>query len=221
METENTDSSAVEAGSESLRPEGGDFSGTAASYLFVKRMFDIISSLFALVVTSPFFLILAVAIKIDSKGPVFHLSDRIGKDNEIFKMLKFRTMRIDTPQLATHLMMRDAKRYVTPVGRFLRKTSLDELPQLLNVIKGDMSVVGPRPALFNQDDQISLRTERGVHKLIPGITGWAQTHGRDEIPIAAKVDLDTHYMERQSFTLDMYILWLSVKQAFAGIGVTH
>lgn len=221
MAMENKDSSVVEAGSESLRTEGVDFSGPAASYLFAKRMFDIMSSLFALVVTSPLFLILAMAIKIDSKGPVFHLSTRIGKDNTTFKMFKFRTMRIDTPQLATHLMMQEAHKWVTRVGKFLRKTSLDELPQLINVIKGDMSVVGPRPALFNQDDQISLRTERGVHKLIPGITGWAQTHGRDEIPIAEKVELDTYYMERQSFALDMYILWLSVKQAFAGIGVTH
>jgi O-antigen biosynthesis protein WbqP len=135
-------------------------------------------------------------------------------------MLKFRTMRIDTPQVATHLMTDPAK-YVTKVGRFLRRTSLDELPQLLNVIRGDMTVVGPRPALFNQDDLISQRTDKGVHALVPGITGWAQTHGRDEIPIPQKVDLDEYYLKNRSFFLDMKILWLSVMQAFSGKDVSH
>ncbi len=191
------------------------------SYLFVKRVFDLLSSLALFVITLPIFIGLAVAIKLDSKGPVFHVSNRVGKDNVNFRMLKFRTMRTDTPQLASHLMSANASRYITSVGRFLRRTSLDELPQLINVIKGDMTVVGPRPALFNQDDQIELRTECGAHRLTPGITGWAQTHGRDEIPIAEKVALDAYYMEHQSFRLDMYILWLSLKQAFAGVGVTH
>lgn len=190
-------------------------------YLFTKRVFDLLSSLALFFVTLPIFIGVAVAIKLNSKGPVLHISNRVGKDNVNFGMLKFRTMRTDTPQLATHLMSANASQYVTRVGRFLRRTSLDELPQLINVIKGDMTVVGPRPALFNQDDQIALRTELGVHHLAPGITGWAQTHGRDEIPIAEKVALDAYYMEHQSFRLDMYILWLSLKQAFAGVGVTH
>ncbi len=194
---------------------------TSRSYLIGKRAFDLFSSLALFLATLPIFLAIAVAIKLNSKGPVLHLSNRVGKDNVNFKMLKFRTMRIDTPQLATHLMSASAEQYVTKVGRFLRRTSLDELPQLINVIQGEMTVVGPRPALFNQDDQIALRTERGVHHLVPGITGWAQTHGRDAIPIVEKVQLDAYYMEHQSFRLDMYILWLSVKQAFAGVGVTH
>jgi O-antigen biosynthesis protein WbqP len=191
------------------------------SYLLFKRVFDICSALALFIVTLPLFIAVALAIKLNSKGPVFHVSKRVGRDNVNFKMLKFRTMRTDAPQLATHLMSASAANYVTGVGRFLRRTSLDELPQLLNVIKGDMSVVGPRPALFNQDDQIALRTECGAHRLTPGITGWAQTHGRDEIPIAEKVALDRYYMERQSFKLDMYILWLSLKQAFCGVGVSH
>ena len=188
--------------------------------VFAKRVFDIFSSLALFVVTLPLFVVIWVAVKATSKGPLFHISDRVGQNNEIFKMLKFRTMRIDTPQVATHLMTDPAK-YVTPVGRCLRKTSLDELPQLLNVIKGDMSVVGPRPALFNQDDLIALRTEKGVHELIPGITGWAQTHGRDEIPIPVKVGLDEYYLQNCSFFLDMKILWLSVLEAFSGKDVSH
>ena len=190
------------------------------SELFFKRAFDVCSSLALFVVTLPLFVAIWIAVKATSKGPLFHVSDRVGKDNEIFRMLKFRTMRIDTPQVATHLMT-DPATYVTPVGRFLRRTSLDELPQLLNVIKGDMTVVGPRPALFNQEDLIALRTEKGVHELVPGITGWAQTHGRDEIPIPQKVELDEYYLQNCSFWLDMKILWLSVQQAFSGKDVSH
>jgi O-antigen biosynthesis protein WbqP len=190
------------------------------AYAFAKRFFDICSSLTLFVVILPLFLVLAAAVKLTSPGPVFHVSKRVGRNNVLFNMLKFRTMRTDTPQVATHLMTDPAK-YVTPVGRFLRKTSLDELPQLLNVIKGDMSVVGPRPALFNQDDLVALRTEKGVHALVPGITGWAQTHGRDEIPIPAKVDLDEFYLKNRSFWLDMVILWLSLRQAFTGKNVSH
>ena len=190
------------------------------SELFLKRAFDICSSLALFIATLPLFVAIWIAVKATSKGPLFHVSDRVGKDNEIFRMLKFRTMRIDTPQVATHLMTDPAK-YVTPVGRFLRRTSLDELPQLLNVIQGDMTVVGPRPALFNQDDLIALRTEKGVHALVPGITGWAQTHGRDEIPIPLKVELDEYYLQNCSFWLDMKILWLSVQQAFSGKDVSH
>jgi len=190
------------------------------SYAFAKRAFDICSSLALFVATLPLFIVIWIAVKATSKGPLFHISDRVGRNNEIFKMLKLRTMRIDTPQVATHLMTDPAK-YVTPVGRFLRKTSLDELPQLLNVMRGDMSVVGPRPALFNQDDLIALRTEKGVHELIPGITGWAQTHGRDEIPIPVKVGLDEYYLQKRSFPLDMKILWLTVLEAFSGKDVSH
>jgi O-antigen biosynthesis protein WbqP len=187
---------------------------------FAKRLFDICSSLALFLVILPLFIVIWIAVKTTSPGPLFHVSKRVGRNNGLFNMFKFRTMRTDTPQVATHLMT-DPARYVTPVGRFLRKTSLDELPQLLNVIKGDMAVVGPRPALFNQDDLVALRTERGVHELVPGITGWAQTHGRDEIPIPVKVDLDEYYLKNRSFKLDMYILWLSLKQAFSGENVSH
>lgn len=192
----------------------------SSAYALAKRAFDICSSLVLFIATLPLFIIIWIAVKATSPGPLFHISDRVGRNNEIFRMLKFRTMRVDTPQVATHLMTDPAK-YVTPVGRFLRKTSLDELPQLINVIKGDMSVVGPRPALFNQDDLVALRTEKGVHTLVPGITGWAQTHGRDEIPIPQKVELDEYYLKNHSFLLDMKILWLSVLQAFSGKGVSH
>jgi O-antigen biosynthesis protein WbqP len=187
---------------------------------FLKRLFDLWSSLALLLAVSPLFAVLAATVKLTSPGPVFHVSKRVGRNNDLFNMFKFRTMRTDTPQVATHLMT-DPARYVTPVGRFLRKTSLDELPQLLNVIKGDMSVVGPRPALFNQDDLVALRTEKSVHQLTPGITGWAQTHGRDEIPIPVKVDLDEYYLKNRSFRLDMQILLLSVRQAFSGKNVSH
>lgn len=196
------------------------FRSRYSAHALSKRLFDLCSSLVLLLVISPFFLALWIAVKITSKGPAFFVSDRIGRHNRIFKMYKFRTMRIDTPQLATHLMT-DPGKYLTPIGSFLRKTSLDELPQLLNVIRGDMAVVGPRPALFNQDDLIALRTEKGVHVLVPGITGWAQTNGRDEIPIPLKVDLDEYYLKHQSFGLDMKILWLTVLHAVGGKDVSH
>lgn len=189
-------------------------------YRVSKRVFDLFSSLALFIASLPLFLLIYIAIKTTSPGPLFHVSARVGQRNRIFKMFKFRTMRIDTPQIATHLMT-EPEKYVTPVGRILRKTSLDELPQVLNVIKGDMSVVGPRPALFNQDDLVALRTEMGVNELIPGITGWAQTHGRDEIPIPIKVQLDAYYLHHQSFLMDMHILWLSVLQAFTGKNVSH
>jgi O-antigen biosynthesis protein WbqP len=189
-------------------------------YRISKRIFDLGSALGLFLVTLPVFAVIAVAIKTTSPGPLFHISDRVGRHNRIFRMFKFRTMRTDTPQVATHLMTEPGK-YVTRVGRFLRRTSLDELPQVLNVLKGDMSVVGPRPALFNQDDLVALRTEKGVHELIPGITGWAQTHGRDEIPIPEKVELDAYYLRHRSFIMDMHILWLTARQAFTGKNVTH
>ena len=186
----------------------------------MKRIFDITVSLFTLLVFSPLFLICAIAVKLTSKGPVFYVSDRIGANNSHFNMLKFRTMRTDTPQLATHLMT-DPKAFLTPIGDFLRKSSLDELPQLINVIKGEMSIVGPRPALFNQEDQISLRTESGAHVLTPGITGWAQINGRDDIPIARKVELDTWYLHNRSFWLDMKIIWLTAWNVVRRTDVSH
>lgn len=152
------------------------------------------------------FLLICLLVKLTSRGPVFHVSDRIGVANKTFRMYKFRTMRTDTPQLATHLL-EDRERFLTPIGGLLRKTSLDELPQLFNILKGDMSLVGPRPALFNQDDLIELRTKRGVHKVVPGVTGWAQVNGRDELPIPVKVEYDAFYVENRSLALDMKILW--------------
>jgi O-antigen biosynthesis protein WbqP len=196
----------------------GIFSQTGCENM--KREFDIFVSLFALVVFSPAFLVCALAVKLTSKGPVFHISDRIGANNSHFDMLKFRTMRTDAPQVATHLLS-DPKAFLTPIGGFLRKTSLDELPQLINVLKGEMSIIGPRPALFNQDDQIALRTESGAHVLTPGITGWAQIKGRDDIPIARKVELDTWYLHNRSFWLDMKILWLTFWNVIRSKGVHH
>ena len=153
-------------------------------------------------------------------GPIFYWSDRIGQRNRIFRMPKFRSMRIDTPALATHLLA-DADTYLTPIGSFLRKSSLDELPQLWSILKGDMSFVGPRPALFNQNDLVALRTEHGVHELVPGLTGWAQVNGRDELPIPEKVKLDVEYMDRQSFRFDLLILWLTFVTVLRRDGISH
>lgn len=158
--------------------------------------------------------------KLTSKGPVLYWSDRVGGNNRIFKMPKFRTMRTDTPAVATHLMT-DASTYLTTLGDFLRKTSLDELPQLWSVLRGDMSIVGPRPALFNQDDLIGLRTEKGVHVLTPGLTGWAQVNGRDELPIPAKVELDEYYLKHRSFLFDLKIIILTFVKVVKREGVTH
>ena len=186
----------------------------------MKRLFDIVVSLIALAVLSPLFVLCLLAVKLTSKGPVFYISDRIGRNNTHFDMLKFRTMRTDTPQVATHLLTEPGK-YLTSIGDFLRKTSLDELPQLINVLKGEMSIVGPRPALFNQTDQIALRTASGAHRLVPGITGWAQINGRDEIPIARKVELDSWYLEHRSFGLDLKIIGLTVLNVVRKKDVTH
>ena len=186
----------------------------------MKRILDIALSALALILFAPIFLLCALAVKFTSKGPIFYVSDRIGANNSHFDMLKFRTMRTDTPQLATHLM-NDPDKYLTAVGKFLRKTSLDELPQLINVLKGEMSIVGPRPALFNQDDQIALRTESGCHVLTPGITGWAQVNGRDDIPIARKVELDTWYLHNRSFALDMRIIFLTAWNVIRSKDVSH
>ena len=186
----------------------------------MKRLFDLIVALAALIVFAPLFLICAIVVKLTSKGPIYYVSDRIGANNTHFNMLKFRTMRTDTPQVATHLL-NDPKAFLTSIGDFLRKSSLDELPQLINVIKGEMSIVGPRPALFNQEDQIALRTESGAHVLTPGITGWAQINGRDDIPIARKVELDTWYLNNRSFLLDLKIIFLTAWNVVRRTDVSH
>jgi O-antigen biosynthesis protein WbqP len=163
---------------------------------------------------------IALLVRFSSKGFVLYWSDRVGIDGHIFKMPKFRSMLIDTPEVATH-MMRNPNTYLSPVGRFLRKNSLDELPQLWSILKGDMSFVGPRPALYNQDDLIALRSEKGVDKLLPGITGWAQVNGRDELSIADKVVLDVEYLNRQSFWFDIKILWMTFLKVVKRDGVSH
>ena len=164
--------------------------------------------------------VVAVLVKLTSKGPALYWSDRVGMHNTIFKMPKFRSMKVETPAVATHLLL-DPGIVLTPVGDFLRKNSLDELPQLWCILNGEMSFVGPRPALFNQDNLIALRTEKGVDKVVPGLTGWAQVNGRDELPIPEKVVLDVEYMERQSFWFDLYILWLTVLKVVRRDGVSH
>ncbi len=165
-------------------------------------------------------LLIAFLVKLTSKGSVLYWSDRVGQYNKIFKMPKFRSMKVKTPVVATHLLS-DSKNAVTPIGLFLRKSSLDELPQLWCILKGDMSFVGPRPALFNQDDLIELRARRGVHNLVPGLTGWAQVNGRDELPIPKKVDLDVEYMQRRSFWFDLHILWLTFLKVVRGENISH
>lgn len=186
----------------------------------IKRTFDISCSLAAFVIFSIPMLIIGVLIKHSSRGPVIHWSNRIGFNNTTFKMAKFRTMRIDTPQVATHLLS-NPDQFVTPVGRFLRKYSLDELPQLINIIRGDLSIVGPRPALFNQDDLKELRTIKGVHLLKPGLTGWAQINGRDELPIPIKVQYDEYYLKNRSFLFDIKIILLTFFKVARGENVTH
>ena len=186
----------------------------------MKRLFDFLLSLFVLLVLALPLLLLALVVRLSSPGPVLYWSDRVGRNNVIFRMPKFRSMRIDTPAVATHLL-RDPDAWLTPVGSFLRKTSLDELPQLWSILVGDMSFVGPRPALFNQDDLIALRTEAGVHELIPGLTGWAQINGRDELPIPDKVKLDVEYLQRQSLWFDIQILWLTFVKVLRRDGVSH
>jgi len=186
----------------------------------MKRLFDVMLVLIALVLLAIPMLVVAVLVKLTSKGSALYWSDRVGKDNKIFKMPKFRSMKVGTPAVATHLL-EDPKSVLTPIGDFLRKSSLDELPQLWCVLKGDMSFVGPRPALFNQDDLIALRTKKGVHHLPVGVTGWAQVNGRDELPIPQKVDLDVEYLQRQSFFFDIYILWLTLIKVVRRDGVSH
>lgn len=184
----------------------------------MKRIFDFLMSLIAIVLFSPVILIVALSVKLTSKGPMLFKQRRIGKDNEEFSILKFRTMRIDTPNVPTHLL-ENPDQWITPVGKFLRKTSLDELPQLFNILSGKMSIVGPRPALYNQYDLKEMRTAEGIHKLVPGLTGWAQINGRDEIPLSLKVKLDKEYLERKSFWFDLKIILLTVISVIKRDGV--
>jgi O-antigen biosynthesis protein WbqP len=186
----------------------------------IKRFFDILLSLLLLACFSIPMLIVALLVKLTSKGPVLYWSDRVGRDNTIFKMPKFRSMRTDTPAVATHLLT-DPDQFLTPIGKFLRKSSLDELPQLLSILNGDMSFVGPRPALFNQHDLVKLRTAQGVHWLTPGLTGWAQVNGRDELPIPVKVEFDAYYLRNRSFFLDVRILFMTFLKVLRSEGVTH
>ena len=186
----------------------------------MKRLFDLCLVLFALLFLLLPILLVAVIVKLTSSGSILYWSDRIGRDNKIFKMPKFRTMRVDTPVVATHLLP-DPKQFLTPVGSFLRKSSLDELPQLWSIFKGDMSFVGPRPALFNQADLIALRKQYGVDKLLPGLTGWAQINGRDELPIPEKVKLDVEYMQNQSVFFDLKIIFLTILKVLRRDGVQH
>jgi len=186
----------------------------------MKRFFDLCLSLFACMILLLPILLVALMVRMTSAGPVIYWSDRVGRNNRIFKMPKFRTMRVDTPAVATHLLG-DPDRYLTPIGSFLRKSSLDELPQLWSIVHGDMSFVGPRPALFNQDDLVALRTQYGVHTLVPGLTGWAQINGRDELPIPDKVKLDVEYMQQQSFLMDLKIIVLTFLKVLRREGIQH
>jgi O-antigen biosynthesis protein WbqP len=186
----------------------------------MKRIFDIVLAFGCSLLFLPLILLLALAVGISSPGPILYWSDRVGRDNQMFKMPKFRSMRCDTPAVATHLLEKpDA--WLTRIGAFLRKYSLDELPQLWSILKGDMSFVGPRPALFNQDDLIALRTDAGVHELVPGLTGWAQINGRDELSIPDKVKLDIEYFQRRSLAFDLAILWLTLLKVLRQDGVSH
>ena len=187
---------------------------------FIKRIFDFSLALILLLVFLMPCILIAVAIKISSQGPVIYFSKRVGRNNLIFNMPKFRSMRLNTPQVATHLLQ-NSTRYETPIGPFLRKTSLDELPQLLNILKGEMSFVGPRPALFNQYDLIKLRTKVKVHLLLPGLTGWAQINGRDTLSVSDKVALDAEYLKKQSFTFDIRILGITILKVIKRDGIHH
>mgnify|MGYP001617992646 CR=1 FL=1 len=188
--------------------------------MIMKRLFDFTMSLFLLVVFSLPMLLVAFIVKVTSKGPVLYWSDRVGKNNTIFKMPKFRTMKIETPAVATHLLS-NPDLYLTPIGKFLRKSSMDELPQLISILRGDMSFVGPRPALFNQDDLIELRTQKGVHLLTPGLTGWAQINGRDELPIPVKVEFDEYYLMHRSVLFDLKIILFTALKVVRREGVMH
>ncbi len=186
----------------------------------MKRIFDLTLALVAAVLLLLPIVFVALAVWLSSPGPALYWSDRVGRNNRIFKMPKFRSMRIDTPTVATHLLP-NPNQWLTPIGAFLRQSSLDELPQLWSILKGDMSFVGPRPALFNQDDLIALRTENGVHELLPGLTGWAQVNGRDELPIPQKVKMDLEYLQHQSLAFDLKIIWMTFIKVLGRSGVSH
>lgn len=185
-----------------------------------KRSMDVVVALLTLVLTCVPMLVVAILVRLTSPGAIIYWSDRVGQNNKIFRMPKFRTMRIDTPAVATHLLGKP-EQYLTPVGGFLRKSSLDELPQIWSILVGDMSLVGPRPALFNQDDLIDLRTKRDVHQLVPGLTGWAQINGRDELPIPQKVELDVEYLHQISWLLDIKIMLSTAFKVLRRDGVAH
>lgn len=186
----------------------------------MKRVFDLLLGLLAAVVLLLPITMVAVLVRLTSPGPALYWSDRVGRNNVIFKMPKFRSMRVGTPAVATHLLA-DPRSHLTPIGSFIRKSSLDELPQLWSILVGDMSFVGPRPALFNQQDLIELRTSKGVHTLVPGLTGWAQVNGRDELPIPQKVALDAEYLARQGLWFDIKILWMTFLKVVQRDGVSH
>ena len=186
----------------------------------MKHLFDLVISFLALTILSPLIVLVALFVKLTSKGPILYWSNRVGRRNVIFKMPKFRTMQVGTPIVATHLLS-DSGQYLTPVGSFLRKSSLDELPQLWSILVGDMSFVGPRPALFNQHDLIAIRTQYGVDKLVPGLTGWAQVNGRDELSIPIKVQYEVEYLNKQSFSFDVKILALTFLKVVLRDGVSH
>jgi O-antigen biosynthesis protein WbqP len=190
------------------------------NYKITKRAFDLIIAFILLLSLTVPILAIFLLVKSTSTGPALHWSNRVGINNNIFRMPKFRTMRLDTPDVATHLL-ENPENYLIRVGSFLRKYSLDELPQLWSVLMGDMSFVGPRPALYNQDDLITLRTRKGVHRIIPGITGWAQVNGRDDLPIPVKVEYDEYYLLNRSFALDLKIIFMTVWKALAAEGVRH
>ena len=186
----------------------------------MKRIFDLLAALGLVLILTPLFLLVVLAVRLTSVGPVLFRTQRVGKGNKLFTMYKFRTMRMDTPQVATHLL-KEPDQFLTPIGKILRRTSLDELPQLINVVRGEMSLVGPRPALFNQDDLIALRTAGGVHEMTPGVTGWAQVNGRDELPIPEKVKLDEWYLKNRSFWLDLKIVGMTIFKVIRKEGVVH
>lgn len=186
----------------------------------MKRVLDLLLAVIASVIFFIPLCLLAVLVKVTSKGPVFYWSDRVGRGNRIFSMPKLRTMRVDTPVVATHLLT-DPEKFLTPVGGFLRKSSLDEIPQLWCIVRGDMSVVGPRPALFNQQNLIDMRTDQGVHMIRPGLTGWAQINGRDELPLPEKVKLDSDYLRRQSLGFDLKVIMLTVLKVVRRDGIVH
>ena len=204
----------------SSHPIDADVRKARQSVCSMKRLFDLVLGVGAALVLMLPIAVVALAVRLTSKGPALYWSDRVGRNNKIFKMPKFRSMVLGTPAVATHLLA-DPGSHLTPIGSFLRKSSLDELPQLWSILMGDMSLVGPRPALFNQADLIALRTQHGVHELVPGLTGWAQVNGRDELLIPEKLELDVEYLKRQSLGFDLRILWLTFVQVLRRDGVSH